>query len=96
MDDRDLSPLALISFELSRYTVQKYATRRGLFSICGKLVGHYPVAGWLSVSCSYVKRRAERGRWDDYVGEEAATGVLLEIGGVVAEEERRLWPHQHR
>ena len=83
------------------------------------------------MSCSYVKRRAEGGRWDDYVGEEAAsmlaeviarveredpvrgqwlvpkgsvgvvwsdassiaTGVLLEIGGIVAEEERRLRPH---
>ena len=76
------------------------------------------------MACSYVKRRAEEGRWDDYVGEEAAsrlaeviarveredsvqgqwlvpkgsvgvvwcdassiaTGVLLEIGGVVAED----------
>ena len=99
-------------------------TQRGLFSICGKLVGHYPAAGWLRVACSYVKQRAEGGRWDDYVGEEAAsmlaevissvgredpvrgqwlvpkgsagmvwcdassiaTGVLLEIGGDVAED----------
>ena len=105
-------------------SVLEKLTRRGLFSICGKLVGHYPVAGWLRVACSYVKRRAEGGRWDDYVGEEAAsmlaeviarveredpvrgqwlvpngsagvvwcdtssiaTGVLLEIGGVVAED----------
>ena len=82
------------------------------------------MAGWLLVACSYVKRRAEGGRWDDCVGEEAAsmlaevmarveredpvrgqwsvpkssagvvwcdassiaTGVLLEIGGVVAED----------
>ena len=27
-----------------------------LFSICGKLVGHYPIAGWLRPACSYVKR----------------------------------------
>ena len=105
-------------------SVPESLTQRGLFSICGKLVGHYPVAGWLRVACSYVKRRAEGGRWDDYVGEEAAsrlaeviarveredpvqgqwlvpkgsagvvwcdassiaTGVLLEIGGVVAED----------
>ena len=103
-------------------SVPENLTRRGLFSICGKLVGHYPVAGWLRVACSYVKRRAEGGKWDDYVGEEEAsmlvevvarveredpvrgqwlvpkgsegvvwcdtssiaTGVLLEIGGVVA------------
>ena len=29
-----------------------------LFSTCEKLVGHYPVAGWLRVTCSYVKRQA--------------------------------------
>ena len=82
------------------------------------------MAGWLRVACSYVKRRAKAGRWDEYVGEEAAsmlaeviarveredpvrgqwlvpkgsagmvwcdassiaTGVLLEIGEVVAED----------
>ena len=44
-------------------------TRRDLFSICGKLIGHYPIAGWLRVSCSYVKRTAEGSSWDDYVGD---------------------------
>ena len=54
-------------------SVPEKLTRRGLFSICGKLVGHYPVVGLLHVACSYVKRRAEGGRWDDYAGEEAAS-----------------------
>lgn len=45
-------------------------SRRELFSACGKLVGHYPIAGWLRVACSYVKRRAEGVRWDDNVGQE--------------------------
>ena len=31
-------------------------SRQVLFSICGKLLGHYPVAGWLRLACSYVKR----------------------------------------
>ena len=44
-------------------------TRKELFSICGKLVGHYPKAGWLRVACSYVKRHAEGDSWDDYVGD---------------------------
>ena len=39
-------------------------SRRELFSVCGKLVGHYPIAGWLRVACSYVKRVAEGVRWD--------------------------------
>ena len=46
-------------------------TRRQLFSMCGKLVGHYPVASWLRVSCSYVKRRAQGARWEDYIGDYA-------------------------
>ena len=37
-------------------------SRRELFSVCGRLVGHYPIAGWLRVACSYVKRRVEGGR----------------------------------
>lgn len=45
-------------------------SRRELFSVCGRLVGHYPIAGWLRVACSYVKRRAEGVRWDDKVGQE--------------------------
>ena len=49
-------------------SVPENLTWRGLFSICGKLVGHYPVAGWLRVACSYVKQRAEGGWWYDYVG----------------------------
>ena len=44
-------------------------TRRELFSICGKLVGHYPVSGWLRVACSYIKRCAAGHRWEDNAGE---------------------------
>lgn len=43
-------------------------SRRELFSVCGRLVGHYPIAGWLRVACSYIKRRAEGIRWEDKVG----------------------------
>ena len=44
-------------------------TRRDLFSVCGKLVGHYPKAGWLRVACSYLKRHAAGSSWSDYVGD---------------------------
>ena len=33
--------------------------KRQVFSLCGKLVGYYPVAGWLRVTCSFVKRGFE-------------------------------------
>ena len=42
-------------------------SRWELFSICGKLLGHYPVAGWLRLACSYVKRRASAVDWEDRV-----------------------------
>ena len=41
---------------------------RELFSICGKLVGHNPIAGWLRVACSYVKLHAEGEKWVDDIG----------------------------
>jgi len=33
----------------------KSLTKRGLFFLCGRLVGHYPVAGWLRMHCSFLK-----------------------------------------
>ena len=33
-------------------------TRRELFSICGRLVGHYPHVGWLRVACAFLKCEA--------------------------------------
>lgn len=46
-------------------------TRRELFSVCGKLVGHYPVAGWLRTACSYVKRLCSDVSWDCQISQEA-------------------------
>ena len=42
-------------------------SRWELFSICSKLLGHYPVAGWLRLACSYVKNRASGVDWEDRV-----------------------------
>ena len=42
-------------------------SRRELFSIGGKLLGHYPVAGWLRLACSYVKRRGSGVDWEGRV-----------------------------
>ena len=50
-------------------SIPERVSRRELFSICGKLIGHYPVCGWLRVACSYLKRMAEGVHWKDYVGE---------------------------
>lgn len=53
-------------------------SRRELFSVCGKLVGHYPVAGWLRVACSFIKRMAEGSAWEDYIGDETI-GMLQDV-----------------
>ena len=45
-------------------------TRKELFSICGRLVAHYPIASWLRVACSFMKRHAAGQRWDDPVGDQ--------------------------
>ena len=43
-------------------------TKQQVFTLCGKLVGHYPVARWLQVACSFVKRSCESNAWDSFAG----------------------------
>ncbi len=43
--------------------------------MCEKLIDHYPVAGWLGITCSYVKRKAEGMHWEDKVGKRMAAVV---------------------
>ena len=104
--------------------LDKPLTCRELFSICGCLIGHYPVAGWLRIACSFIKRHSEGQKWDDTVDKRVtiwlrqvlehvsqadpvqgcwavphvdegwvwcdasslATGVVLQIGEVIAED----------
>jgi len=39
-------------------------TKRELFSWAGRMIGHYPVGGWLRVACSYIKRHANQDSWE--------------------------------
>ena len=57
------TPLTDISADFVRLT------KRELFSLCGRLVGHYPVAGWLRLQCSFLKRLGCGGAWDSPIGE---------------------------
>ena len=56
-------------------------TRRVIFSICGQLIGHLPVCGWLRVAASYLKRVANLYSvgWDDKIKEECVRVMLEEI-----------------
>ncbi|XP_065675760.1 uncharacterized protein LOC136091968 [Hydra vulgaris] len=44
-------------------------TRRQIFSWCGQLTGHFPIANWLRPSCSYLKRVSSSCGWDSLVNE---------------------------
>ena len=72
-------PVGNLSFKRGNViaNVPEKLSRRELFSICGKLVGHYPVADWLRVACSYIKRCAEGNQWEDDVGV-SAHSMLVE------------------
>ena len=57
-------------------------TKRTVFQWCGSLVGHYPVAGWLRVASSYLRRLCSAcGKWDEALPADAA------------EVARLLWEH---
>ena len=61
--------------------VPERLTRRSVFSLCGKLTGHYPVCGWLRVAVSYIKRRANGASegWDDPIVGDDVRVMLTEV-----------------
>ena len=48
-------------------------TKKGVFSLCGQLISHYPIAGWLRVSANFIKRKCNRYRWQESVSEDIRT-----------------------
>ena len=69
--------------------VPQRVTRRDVFSICGKLVSHYPVCGWLRVSAGFIKRKASRvtDHWDDVVTDGAVVQHLRDTVAAVKEND---------
>jgi transposase InsO family protein len=49
--------------------VSNILTRREVSGVIGKLLGHYPVCGWLRVACGFIQRSAAQScsGWDDEV-----------------------------
>ena len=56
-------------------------TKQELFTVCGKLVGHYPIVGWLRTACCFIKRQTGTDWWEDKIDQE----VLRMIQEVIAE-----------
>ena len=56
-------------------------TRRAVFSVCGRLTGHFPVCGRLRVAAAFVKRRANAVTtgWDDEAQDPMLRRMLDEI-----------------
>lgn len=75
--------------------VPEHITRRSVFSLCGKLVGHYPVCGWLRVATAFIKRKANAitERWDDVITDEEVRTLLMEVVSKVKNNDpvRGLW-----
>jgi len=53
-------------------------TKRQLFSLCGQLVGHFPVASWLRPACSFIKRKTNDLKWDEKFGN-GVKNLLIDI-----------------
>ncbi|XP_047146280.1 uncharacterized protein LOC124819114 [Hydra vulgaris] len=51
-------------------------TRRRLFSICGHLIGNYPIGNWLRIACSFTKRYSQGDAWDDLIGDQAQSWLV--------------------
>ncbi|KFD49687.1 LOW QUALITY PROTEIN: hypothetical protein M513_09384 [Trichuris suis] len=80
-------------------------TRRSVFSLCGKLVGHLPVCGWLRVVTALIKRRVNdaTSTWDQAIEDDELRMLLQEVVSearspdpargmwVVAGDEARVW-----
>ena len=68
-------------------------TRRQMFCLCGELIGYYPVAGWLRVALSFIKRSCEGTGWDEVAGP-AATRRMQEVLTRIENEDpvKDVWP----
>ena len=84
MDKRKNSELVIKrGYEIPQVTEDM--SRWELFLVIGKLLKHYPVAGWQRPACSYVKRRASGIDWDDKVDEETVVMIKEILGKVLRE-----------
>ena len=61
--------------------VPNVLTRRAIFSVCGRLIGHFPVCSWFLVAAVFVKWRANAVTtgWDDETQDTMLRRMLDEI-----------------
>ena len=56
-------------------------TRQNVFSLCGKLVGHLPVGGWLCLAVAFIKRKASdiAAGWDEKIDNAFLITMIKEV-----------------
>ena len=61
--------------------VPSILTYHVIFSVCGKLTGHFPVCGWLLVATAFVKRRVNALTigWDDEIKDPLLSQMIVDI-----------------
>ena len=59
----------------------RVVTRRNVFSLCSKLVGHPPVDGWLRVAVAFIKQRAPDVTvgWNDKIDDVPLNTMIKEV-----------------
>jgi len=66
-------------------------SQRELHSICGILLGHYPVCGWLRVTLSWLKREAGMNNWKSNVKESVVVTLKEVVKKVEEDDPAREW-----
>ena len=72
-----------------RTAIPDVFTRQGIFSLCGKLVGHLPVCGWTHAATGTIKRRASavtKG-WDDETMDDLLVRMVKETIAKVKQDD---------
>ncbi|XP_065654928.1 uncharacterized protein LOC136081531 [Hydra vulgaris] len=41
-----------------------------------RVLGHYPVGGWLRIACSFIKRHSQGNAWDDLIGDQVQSWLI--------------------
>ena len=72
--------------------------RRNVFSLCGKLVEHLPMGGWLHIAVAFIKQRASdvTTGWDDKIDDAPLNTMIKEVLTGVRKEDPARGKMVHR
>ena len=59
--------------------IKNVLTKREIFSLSGNLVANLPVAGWLRLACSFIKRCTNEAGWDETITDKRINEMIREV-----------------